>query len=59
MAVKPKKVDVTTKAQMDIRMDRKHVKRRQKKKMLQAKLRQNTDEINKLKDFDKKQKTAL
>ena len=44
---------------MDARIARKQVKRRQKKKMLVAKLRENTDEINKLKGFAKKWKTAL
>ena len=44
---------------MDARIARKQEKRRQKKKMLEAKLRENTDEINKLKDFAKKRKTAL
>ena len=59
MAAKPKKVDITTKAQMEARIARKQEKRRPKKKMLEAKLRENTDEINKLKDFAKKRKTAL
>ena len=44
---------------MDARIARKQEKRRQKKKMLVAKLRENNDEINKLKDFAKKRKTAL
>ena len=59
MAAKPKKVDITTKAQMEARIARKQEKRRPEKKMLEAKLRENTDEINKLKDFAKKRKTAL
>ena len=46
-------------AQMDARIARKQEKRRQKKKMLEAKLLGNTDEINKLKDSAKKGKTAL
>ena len=58
-AAKPKKVDVATKAQMDARIARKQENRLQKKKMSEAKLRENTDEINKLKDFPKKRKTAL
>ena len=44
---------------MDARIARKQEKSRQKKKMLEAKLRENTDKINKLKDFAKKQKTVL
>ena len=44
---------------IDARIARNHEKRRQKKKMLEAKLRENTDEINKLKDFAKKRKTVL
>ena len=59
VTAEPKKVDVTTKAQMDARIARKQEKSRHKKKMLEAKLRENTDKINKLKDFAKKQKTAL
>ena len=59
VAAKPKKVDVTTEAQMDARIARKQENRRQKKKMLVLKLRENTDEINKVKDFAKKQETAL
>ena len=35
---------------MDARIARKQEKRRQKKKMIEAKLRENTDEVNKL-DF--------
>ena len=49
-----KKVDVTTKAQIDSRIARKQEKRGKKKKMLVAKLRKNTDEVNKLEDFAKK-----
>ena len=44
---------------MDARTVRKQEKRMQKKKMLEGKLHENTDEIKKLKDFDKKRKTAL
>ena len=44
---------------MDARIARNQEKRGQKNKMLKAKLRKNTDKINKLKDFAKKRKTVL
>ena len=44
---------------MDARIARNQEKRGQKSKMLEAKLRKNTDKINKLKGFAKKRKTAL
>ena len=56
---KPKKINVTTKAQMDARLARKQEERRQKKLALEEKLSNNTNEMNKLKDFAKKRKTSL
>ena len=56
---KPKKINVTNKAQMDARLAIKQEKRRQKKQALKAKLSNNTNEMNRLKDFAKKQKTSL
>ena len=44
---------------MDAIIARKQEKRREKKKMLEAKLHEHTDEVSKLKDFRKKRKTAL
>ena len=44
---------------MDARIARKQEKRRLKRKMSEAKLRENTDEINKPKDLAKKRKIAL
>ena len=44
---------------MDARIARKQEKRTQRKKMLEAKLRKNANEIKKLKDFPKKQKAVL
>ena len=44
---------------MDARIARKQENRLQKKKMSETKLRENSHEINKLKDFAKKRKTAL
>ena len=57
--VKPKKVHVTTKAEMDARIAKKKEKRKQKKAALEAKLTENTDEMNKLKNFTKKRKMSL
>ena len=54
-----KKVHVTTKVPMDAIIARKQEKRREKKKMLEAKFHEHTDEVSKLKDFHKKRKTAL
>ena len=56
---KPKKINVTNKAQMDARLAGKQEKRRQKKQALEAKLSNNTNEMNRLKDFAKKRKTSL
>ena len=52
---KPKKVNVTTKAQMDARIAKKK-KKENKKTALEAKLAENTDEMNKLKNFNEKRK---
>ena len=57
--VKPKKVHVTTKAEMDARIAKKKEKRKQKKAALEAKLTENTDEVNKLENFTKKRKMSL
>ena len=44
---------------MDARLARKQEERRQKKIALEEKLSNNTNEMNKLKDFAKKRKTSL
>ena len=54
-----KKVNVTTKVQMDARIAKKNEKRKQKKGALEAKLAENTDEISKHKKFTKKRKMSL
>ena len=44
---------------MDARIAKKKEKRKQKKAALEAKLTENTDEMNKLKNFTKKRKMSL
>ena len=51
------KVPVTTKEQMDAKTAKKQEKRKLKKQVLEVILLKNTDEMNKLKEFAKKQKT--
>ena len=59
VVVKLKKVNVTTKAQMEARIAKMKEKRKQKKETLEAKLAKNTDEMNKLENFTKKRKMSL
>ena len=54
---KPKAV--STEAQMDARIAKRREKRKQKKAMLEAKLVENTSEINELRNFAKKRKIAM
>ena len=44
---------------MDARIAKKKEKKKQKKAALEAKLTENTDEMNKLKHFTKKRKMSL
>ena len=44
---------------MDARIAKRREKRKQKKAMLEAKLAENTSELNKLKNFAKKRKIAM
>ena len=50
---------MSTEAQMDTRIAKRREKRKQKKAMLEAKLVENTSEMNKPKKFGKKRKIAM